>query len=115
MAKLLFTPSALLRILLSLPQLEDCEIQLYEALDNSVQLIIDNEVYELLPAEDSLVLETTQAVLDSIEESEVSEYEALEDEDIVVSAETIEAGVLKSIVKSLLLGGCIRLSHKLLS
>lgn len=112
-----FTPSALLEVLSQIDELADVDVGLVESLDGKLQLQVGSSVYEI-NYDNSVEVDVDEAVVDTVEEVNMSTYEQLQSEDVDVmvydDGQPIESGIIKEAVKSLLLGGMLRLSAKLL-
>lgn len=113
MSEILFTPSGLLDLLAQITELQDTNVGISETADGDVQLQIGSSTY---------IIDTTQAadvvvddnVVDTVEDINVETYEALEDSGVVDLDEPVEGGLIKSLAKTLLLGGMVKLTSKLL-
>ena len=109
-SELVFTSAAVLELLANIEELSDKDIRLEEK-SSGFDIIIGNVAYEIKPADAIEVAVGEDAV------EEIAEYtdEAIEDinEDDEF-AEEVEGGVLKEIAKSLLLGGMLKLTSKIL-
>ena len=118
MDDLLFTPAALLSVLLKIEELKDHDIRIYQTLDGDVQLQIDDSVYSLEP-ENETVIDVEESDLEAVEDANMEAYSDLkeegEDVSVEISEEPIQSGIIKEALKSMLLGGMIRLSKKILS
>lgn len=115
MTEYVFTPAAVLDMLSQIDEFQHLAIGITETLDNKLQLQIGESIYiiDLTTATSATVDKQT---IDLIETVNIDTYQELIDssEDTSYAAETIESGVLKEIAKTLLVGGLIRLSAKLL-
>jgi len=116
MEEIVFTSSALLELLSQIKEFEEHELGISETLDGKLQLQVDDSFY---------VLESNQAdvpvdeeTVDVIADINDEVFEDLMDEDESgeenLPDEYIESGIIKEALKTLLLGGMIRLSSKLL-
>ena len=113
--EILFTPASILELLASIDELKDKEISITETIDNKIQLQIDESIYIIDTEEQTSGIQVDEDVVDEISEINESAYqELIENDDMINDIEPIEGGILKEIAKSLLLGGMIRLTKKLL-
>ena len=113
---IVFTPSALMELLASIEELKDKDIGITETIDGKLQLQIGESVYEVESKSDEVV-NVPDDVVEKIEDINQESYENMSDnlgEDVEVQQDHVEGGIIKELAKSLLLGGMIRLSGKLL-
>lgn len=117
MDDLLFTPAALLSVLVQIDELKDCNIGLTQTVDNKLQLQIDDSVYSLEP-ENETSISVNESDADAVEDANMEAYSDLESSGEVdlesITSEPVESGLIKEAIKSMLLGGVIRLVPKLL-
>ena len=115
MEQLVFTPSAVLDLLTSIDELSEYEIGISETLDGKLQVTVGDSTYQLddTPIDDVSVDEVT---LDEIVDINMNAYAELEDSDRVDISDKVDikSGVLKEIGKTILVGGLVRLTSKLL-
>lgn len=114
--EILFTPASILELLASIDELKDHELSITETIDNKIQLQIDESIYIIDTEETPSEVKVDEDVVDEISEINEQAYqELIENDDMVINEnEPIEGGVLKELAKSLLLGGMIKLTKKLL-
>lgn len=114
--EILFTPASILELLASIDELKDHELSITETIDNKIQLQIDDSVYIIDTEEKSSEVKVDENVVDEISEINEQAYqELIENDNMVINEnEPIEGGILKELAKSLLLGGMIKLTKKLL-
>lgn len=114
--EILFTPASILELLASIDELKDKEISLTETLDDKIQLQIDESIYIIDSEEQTSGIAVEEDVVDEISEINEQAYQELVENDDMINDENepIEGGILKEIAKSLLLGGMIKLTKKLL-
>ena len=112
--ELVFTTSSLLDLLTQIEELKDFQIDLDESSNGTVKLTIGDSVYEINP-KDATEVRVEEETLEQVEEINEEGFDNLPDDIDVTDAEPVESGVLKELLKSLALGGMIRLSAKLLS
>ena len=111
MDELVITSSALLDLLRQIDELQDYDIEVSDT-GNKIQVIIDANIYELPYNQATDVMVDTKAI-SRIEDINMSAYDEMVDSG-EVHLDTIQSGILKSIGKTLLIGGLVRLTNKLL-
>lgn len=118
MDELLFTPAAILDLLVQIDELDDKNISIVQTLDNKLQLTVGNSNYEILPDNDELSVNVSNDIVNQISNANMNAYEQLAENELVdlndVGTETIESGIIKETIKTLLVGGLVRLTDKLL-
>lgn len=115
MNNFMFTGSALLHFITGIDELKDKEISFIENAD-SIDITIGDNTYRLMPElEDNAdVIVTTPAAASDVEDIQQGEYnDLIENADVDVS-DSIEGGIITTLVKSLLLGGMLKLAPKLM-
>lgn len=113
MENIVFTPASLIDLLSKIDELSEFNIGITETIDGDLQLEIGDSIYSI-ETEVATEITVDESVVDEVEHANESAYEALSDDVDVEYLETIESGILKEAAKSLLLGGMLRLSAKLL-
>lgn len=113
MDNVVFTPASVLSLLTKIDELKDVNIGMTETMDGKLQLSVGESVYELEPEVDTSV-QVDDSVVDKIEDVNQQTYEDLAEAGEVELQEEITGGVLKEIAKTLLLGGMVRLTGKML-
>ena len=108
---LLFTPAALMDLLTQVEELKDKEIEINESSDGSISLKIGESTYNI-DSSDATELAADEDTVDAVDEINMEAYEEVQDK--TDDEEPVTSGILKEMVKSLMLGGMIRLSKKLL-
>lgn len=106
MNEIVLTPAALLDILQQIDELSEYPISVSEQ-SNGIKLSIGDSVYDISTAKAEPV-EVPKDVVDTVRDVNDETYDQLGE------ADDVEAGILKEIVKSLLVGGMVRLTTKLL-
>lgn len=114
MDQLLLTPAALLSILIQIDELKDKDIQLTEDLDGTLKLQIDQNVYDLQD-QNTLEVEVDPEVIQEVDDANADAYEDLQMDDNIQLSDTVEGGLLSELMKTLAVGGMIRLTQKLLT
>ena len=112
---LVFTPAGVLELLTQINELDDYDIGLYET-PSGMKLHIGDSCYDLptSDATDISIESSAVEILDAVNDiafDNIDKSVGLER----VDNDTIESGLLKEIAKTLLLGGMVRLSKKILS
>lgn len=112
---IVFTPAAVLELLSNIDELKDYDLSITETLDGDLQLRVGDSTYTI----DTDYLEeiaVPEDVVDTVEDINEDAYE-----DLVASeqfedaaSEPVEAGLIKEAIKSMLLGGAIKLIKKLI-
>ena len=117
MQELVFTPAAVLGLLTQIEELEGLDVGIVEAPNGNIQIMVGDTMYEF-PDEKQSEIEVDAAAVDAIAEVNLETYDELSDmdPDLTIShdGEEVEAGILKELVKTLAVGGMVRLSAKLL-
>lgn len=113
MDNVVFTPASVLSLLTKIDELKDVNIGMTETMDGKLQLSVGESVYELEPEVDTSV-QVDDSVVDKIEDVNQQTYEDLAKDGEVELQEEVTGGVLKEIAKTLLLGGMVRLTGKML-
>jgi hypothetical protein len=109
MEELVFTPAAVLDLLAQIEELQQYDIGVSETPDG-VQVQIGESIY-LIPFADATDIEVPEDVSDEIADLNEETYENISYAD-EVSNDYIESGLLKEVVKTLLVGGVARLVNK---
>lgn len=113
MSEILFTPAAVLELLLNIEELADKNISLIEDSSGHITVTIGSSRYNI--NDDAAVpCRMDASVVDTIAEEADQAYQDLAQTEGVDLETPVESGILKGIVKSLLLGGMIRAIPKLI-
>lgn len=111
---IIFTPVAVLDLLNQIDELKDYNIGMQETPEGTIQFSVGESTYEISP-EAVEEVEAPEEVVDTIEDINDDAFEDLLDsEEFEEPLETVESGIVKEAIKSLLLGGAIKLIKKLL-
>lgn len=111
---IIFTPASLLEILNQIDELKDYSISVTETLDGNIQIEIGDSRYQI-DTDNIEEVEVPEDVVDTVEDINEETYEELVDsEEFESTEEVVEGGFLKEAIKSLLLGGAVKLIKKLL-
>ena len=106
MHEIVLTPAALLDILQQIEELSEYPISVSEQA-STIQISIGDSTYSISTS-DAEPVEVPEDVVDTVREVNDETYDQLD------ASDEVEAGILKEIVKSLLVGGMVRLTTKLL-
>lgn len=115
-SEILFTPSAILDLLSKVDEFSEYDLDLTESLDGKIQLQVGNSVYELNPDEVASDIQVSNDVVDEIAAINEEAYQDLLDEnDEYAQKEYVESGLIKELVKTLLIGGVVRMGKNYLT
>ena len=115
-SEILFTPSAILDLLSKVDEFSEYDLDLTESLDGKIQLQVGNSVYELNPDEVASDIQVSNDVVDEIAAINEEAYQDLLDEnDEYAQQEYVESGLIKEFVKTLLIGGVVRMGKNYLT
>ena len=115
-SEILFTPSAILDLLSKVDEFSEYDLDLTESLDGKIQLQVGNSVYELNPDEVASDIQVSNDVVDEIAAINEEAYQDLLDEnDEYAQQEYVESGLIKELVKTLLIGGVVRMGKNYLT
>lgn len=115
---LILTPSALISFLSEIEELKDLELEISEGSD-TIDVRIGKSVYTLQSLFDSTV-EVDQETIDDISDINEEGYTELEnslgEEGLVeIEGDLVQAGVIKELIKTLAIGGLVRLTKDALT
>ena len=108
MSNILLTPSGLLGFLNEIEELKDKEITFHES-DDKISVVIDNNEY-VLDASQSAEIEVPEDAIDEVENANEEGYEDIGEDIEDVAEDEIEGGIIKELVKTLALGGLVRMT-----
>lgn len=106
MNEIVLTPAALLDILQQVEELSEYPISVTET-SNMIQIRIGDSTYTL-PTSDAESIKVDKDVVEFVSDVNDTTYAELD------NSEPVESGLLKEIAKTLLVGGMVRLTTKLL-
>lgn len=117
--EVMFTSASVLDLLLQIDELKEYTISLTETLDKNIQLQIGDSVY-LIENDNAKTVNVDGEVVEEIESTTEDAYTEIEDYIDVIDEtfrdidefEPVNAGIIKEVAKSLLLGGMIRFAGK---
>lgn len=113
MEELLLTPATLLDLLSNIDEFKNFTIGITETFDGKLQLQVNDSYYEIQP-ENVVEIDVSQSDMDEVAEANLNTYESLAENNQISLDEPVEGGIIKELLKSLALGGMVRLSAKLL-
>ena len=112
MEEIVFTSSAVLDLLSQIDELSEFDIDISES-NNNIQFIIGSSKYNISTDKVSDVL-VDKAIIHDVEAVNTDTYE-----NMLNSSEfelhDVESSVIKQVVKTLLVGGLVRLTNKILN
>ena len=111
--QILFTPSSLLDILSNVDELKDVNINVTENNSGEIYLKIGESTYKL-DSSQATDIPVDEDTLDEVNQVNENGYDSIDDISIEIDPDKIESGVIKEFAKTLLVGGLVRLSAKLL-
>lgn len=113
--ELVLTSAGLLELLLNIDEFKDFDFGLVESLDNNLQLQVNDSYYTIQPENTSENIEIDEDSLNQITQINDEAYQELLDNDQVSEQEPIESGLIKELVKTLAIGGLVRLGKNLIT
>ena len=112
--EILFTPSAVLDLLSQIAELDGQDISLAES-DGQIIITIGDSSYEISTSQATEV-PVEDEVIEQVAEANDEGYSQINsDLDVVEDSEAIEGGPIKELLKTLFLGGMVRLQNKMMS
>lgn len=112
--ELVFTESSLLDLLINIEELKQYDIGLTETVDGTPLLQIGESTYELTQKEE-IIIDVDEDVVDEISEINEETYtEIANDNELIEEDVDIESGLVKEAIKTLAIGGLVRLGKKFL-
>lgn len=112
--ELLFTPASLLDFLRQIDELSDKDIAVDEN-ESSIKVTIGDSVYEINKG-DAEDVEVEPETVDEVAEINETTYEEIDDIEYneVTDEEVVEGGLISEALKTLAVGGLVRLTGKIL-
>ena len=111
MEELVFTSASLLDILSNIDELKDKDISVNET-DSGIDLSIGDSLYRI-SSNDAYSISASREVVEEISDVADEAYEDLEAEGVDIS-ERVEGGPIKELVKTLLIGGMVKMTANML-
>ena len=112
-SEFVLTPSALLDLLSSVDEFKDFNVNIIETLDHKLQLQVNDSYYDLISDSDITTVEIDPEAVNQISEVNEDTYQELIDTSDITT-ENIESGIIKEALKTLAIGGIVRLGKKYL-
>ncbi len=114
MDEIVFTPAAVLDFMRQIDELKDVDISLVDDPGSSIQFQIGSSAYTI-NTNNVTDIKVSEDIVEEVSDANVSAYSDMESSDVQVDElEDIKSGLLKEIGKTLLIGGLVRLTNKLL-
>ena len=111
MDQLVFTSASILDLLSSIDELKDKNINLTET-ESGISITIGESTYEIDTA-NAVEVEVDEEVVEEIDEVTSEAYSELSDNGVDVQDE-IEGGPIKELIKTLMLGGMVKMTANML-
>lgn len=113
MDELLFTSASVLDLLSNIDELKGKDINLAET-SSGVTITVGDVTYEI-KSSDASEVEVDESIIEEIDSITTDAYEELSTDGVQVDdKEDVQGGPIKSLLKTLLLGGMIKLTAKML-
>lgn len=113
MDKLVFTPAAIADLLSQIEELKDYDISITESADGAdLVLHVGDSTYAI--GQSAVDVEVDPEVVEDVVEVEDAAYEEMSASGDFDISETVESGIIKQLIKTLAVGGLVRLASKLL-
>lgn len=113
MDEILFTPAGVIDLLSQMDELAGQEISITDSGSGSIQIQVGESSYQILK-EDTVEVQVDSAVIEEVNHVNEEAYQDLEDsgEVEISEQESVESGIVKEFLKTLLVGGVVRLAAK---
>lgn len=123
--EILFTSAAVLDFLSQIDELKDKDLHIDKSIDGQLQITIGESTYSI-SNDNATTVDVPETTIDTISDATIDAYNELLDDDATAEtsfessnsesavtqidedAEKIEGGIIKNLVKDLMLGGMIR-------
>ena len=106
---ILFTPAALLDFLSSIDELKDVDVGITESPEGDIQVQIGDSIYNVDTSQATEV-KVDEEVVDQVDEANEEAYDELDAD----TQDEVEGGIIKEALKTLLVGGLVRMGAKVL-
>lgn len=113
MDQIVITPAGLMDILSQIDELAELNISVSES-ESGLQITVGDSTYSVSQS-DATPVEVTEDVIDEVDEINVDAYEDLESSGSVELSDVVEGGPIKELLKTLAVGGLVRLTKHLLT
>ena len=114
-SELVFTPAAVLDLLSKIDEFSEFDLSLTEALDGTLQLQVGDSMYSLASDDSVDEILVDEEIVDEVSDINETAYEALMGEGFSDAIEDIESGIIKETLKTLLIGGVVRMAKNYLT
>lgn len=111
---ILFTPAALLDLLVQIEELKDTDIGITESPDGLIYVKIGSSTY-IIDTSNVTEIPVEEEVVETVQDVNEEAYMDLNDSETVSiedDPEVVQSSIIKELAKTLLLGGMVRLSAK---
>ena len=109
MNTILFTPAALLDFLSSIDELKDLDVGITELSEGDIQVQIGESTYNVDTSQ-ATEIEVDEETIDQVDEANEEAYDELHAD----TQDDVEGGIIKEALKTLLVGGLVRMGAKVL-
>lgn len=109
-SQILFTPSSLVDFLTQVDELKDVNIGVNDDGEN-VSISIGDSTYEINP-KSVTDIDVSDEDVDQACQANESNYDELEDSGEIEMNDSVESGIIKQLLKTLAIGGMVRLAAK---
>lgn len=111
----LFTPASILQLLSMVDEFKEFDLGLYTTPNNNLVIEVNDSSYELISegSLDEITLEVDEETVEDIEDLNESAYNNIVVDDDYL--EPIESGIIKEALKTLAIGGLVRLGKSYLT
>lgn len=117
MNEILFTPAAVFDLLQNIDELSEYDLEIIQVSTGKIQLRVGESLYNI-DTSSATSVNVDKSVVFDVKAINDSEYESAVDAsytaDMVSVDDEITSGVFKEVAKTLLVGGLVRLTSKLL-
>lgn len=113
MDEIVFTPAAVLDLLTQIEELEDYEIGIKDGVSGKLQVTVGESVYTI-DTNNVAEVHVDESTVNDVEDVNQDAYSSMSDLG-EVELEPINSGIIKQFAKTLLVGGLVRLTSKILS
>lgn len=112
MDEIVFTPAAVLDLLTQIEELKDYEIGIKDRVSGKLQVIVGESIYTI-DTNNVSEIHVDESTVNDVEDVNQDAYSSMSDSG-EVELEPINSGVITQLAKTLLVGGLVRLTSKLL-
>ena len=111
--EILFTSSSIIDLLSQIEEFKDLDISISHSGDN-IELKIGDSIYSVA-TDNATDIEVPSNIVSEVQDVNYDAYDSMSDDvSVTDDSEVVESGVLKEIVKTLLVGGMVRLTSNIL-